>query len=499
MQMSFVRKLKRNGHTYLVEVKSYRNEKGQVRQKYLRYVGKEVDNKKVLTGSIADAIVTKVNIHAPLLALHEIAQEIGLAKILGEYAPEMLSVVYAHCIQPSSLKKITDWYQRTDLNHLLSLQNLTEKRLLDVMDYYDEDRIKGLQHAIFNRLKDVYHIKCNGIFYDITDVYFYGKECCLAVKGHNSEGLHVPQIQIGLAVTSEEAFPIFHKTYPGNISDSKTASDVALSCREYGIKKFTICWDRGVSSAANISEIEKLGGDVICGIPLNEKIKRIVDGHRDIDSIKNRVGLTKTALYAISQPYQLGTTKGVLIICHNLRMKELLRDERHKRIIEARKMRASEGVSIPSSLKKYFRKNGLNEEKIREAEKYDGISAIFSTKAASTSDVITVYFSKDKVEKAFRTLKGITGVGPIRHWLERRVRGHICICYLSYLLLSILDYKLKQANAGISFAEALDKLNTAYKVYLKDPKSNNTFEKTVLYTDEQETILKAINPALLKM
>lgn len=499
MHMSFVRKLKRNGHIYLVEVESYRDEMGHVKQKYLRYVGKEIDNKRVLTGSIADAIITKVNVHAPLLALHEIAQEVGLAKILGEYAPEMLSVVYAHCIQPSSLKKITDWYQRTDLNHILSLQNLTEKRLLDAMDYYDEERIGGLQHVIFNRLQDVYHVKCNGIFYDITDVYFYGKECCLAVKGHNSEGLHLPQLQIGLAVTSEEAFPIFHKTYPGNISDSKTISDVALSCRKYGIKKFTISWDRGVSSAANISEIGALGGDVICGIPLNEKIKKIVDEQKDIDSIKNRVGLTKTTLYAISQPYRLGTTKGRLIICHNLRMKELLRDERHKRIIEAREARTSEGTVIPSSLKKYFRKNGLDEQKIKEAEKYDGVSAIFSTKAASASEVITMYFSKDKVEKAFRTLKGITGVGPIRHWLERRVKTHIFICYLSYLLLSILDYKLKQADAGISFADALEELSTAYRVYLKDPKSNNTFEKTVTYTKKQEDILKAINPALLKM
>ncbi len=83
--------------------------------------------------------------------------------------------------------------------------------------------------------------------------------------------------------------------------------------------------------------------------------------------------------------------------------------------------------------------------------------------------------------------------------VEQRVKPHIFICYLSYLLLSILDYKLKQANTGISFADALSKLHTAYKVYLKDPKSGNTFVKTVTYTKEQEIILKAINPALIKM
>lgn len=497
--MSFVRKLKQNGRTYLVEVKSYRDENGKVKQKYLRYVGREIDDKRILTGSIANAVVTKVSIYGPLLALHEIAQEIGLDGLLGEYAPEMLSIVYAHCIQPGSLRRMSDWYQRTDLNHILQLQNLTEKRLYDAMDYYDEKRMEMLQHDIFTRLQDTYHIKCKGIFYDLTDIYFYGKECSLAVKGHNSEGLTVPQLQVGLAVTKDESFPIFHKTYPGNIPDSKTISDVMLSCKEYGIKGFTISWDRGVTSAANVASIKRLGGDVICGVPLSKKIKKIVDRHKDIDDIQNRVQLTKTTFYAVSQPYRLGGTEGKLIICHNLHMKELLRNERHKRILEAREVRTSKGIPIPPSLKKYFRKNGLNKNNIEEAEKYDGVSTIFSTNAATTAEAIRAYFDKDKVEKAFRSLKGITGIGPIRHWLAQRVKTHIFICYLSYLLLSIFHYKLKQAKMSISSDDALRNLNTAYKIYLKDPKSNNTFEKTVAYTKEQENILKAINPALVKM
>jgi hypothetical protein len=67
------------------------------------------------------------------------------------------------------------------------------------------------------------------------------------------------------------------------------------------------------------------------------------------------------------------------------------------------------------------------------------------------------------------------------------------------LLLSILDYKLKQANSTISAAEALHKLHTVYKVHITDPKSKNIFEKTVTYTKEHNEILRAIDPALLKM
>ena len=44
--MSYIRKRKRNGYIYLEEVKSIRVD-GKVKQKYLRYVGKEVDNKTI--------------------------------------------------------------------------------------------------------------------------------------------------------------------------------------------------------------------------------------------------------------------------------------------------------------------------------------------------------------------------------------------------------------------------------------------------------------------
>jgi len=69
---------------------------------------------------------------------------------------------------------------------------------------------------------------------------------------------------------------------------------------------------------------------------------------------------------------------------------------------------------------------------------------------------------------------------------------------LSYLLLSILDYKLKMKNVKVTSIEALDQLETMYKIYLNDSKNGNEFVKTVLLTKMQENILKAINKNLIK-
>jgi len=99
------------------------------------------------------------------------------------------------------------------------------------------------------------------------------------------------------------------------------------------------------------------------------------------------------------------------------------------------------------------------------------------------------------VEKAFRSLKGVVKLQPIRHWLAQRVIAHVFICYLAYLLLSLLKFRIK--SHGISPEEALDELETMYKVYLRDPKNIFKLSRVVTLSKKQETILKAVNRKLL--
>jgi len=492
--MVFIRRLKRGDKTYLVKVENYR-ENGKIKQRYIGYVGKEVDNKRILTGSVADAEVIKVSIYGPLLVLHEIAKEIGLPSALGEYSAEMLSLIYAHCIQPSSLTKIAEWYERTDLNHLLNLDKLTEKRLLNAIDDYDDERIAAIQNLMFFRLQDIYHVSLKAIFYDLTNVYFHGKKCGLAKNGQNSDHCFLPQIQIGLAVTKEEGFPIFHKVYAGNVHDSRTLEEIKLMFKEKGLKNITFTWDRGITSSINIKEIKSMGAEVLCGIPMKGELKRVCGSQKEIVSIKNMVLLKNTTLYVVPFEHNYCGVEGTVYICFNPKEKEIIREQRNRRIIEAKKER-DKGTAIPSGLKKYFFKKGFHLKRIAETEKYDGYSVLFSTKRISSKEAVKIYFEKDKVEKAFRALKGITHIKPVRHWLEDRVKSHVFICYMSYLLLSILEHKLKGNGMDMSCVDALQKLHTLYKVRLRDPKHDNYFEKIVKYSKEHEKILKAINPAL---
>src|SRR3989338_11313173 len=129
-RMSFIKKIKRNGKIYLAEVEN-KWINGKSVQKYVRYIGKEVDGETKLATSISDIAVDDVKVYGPLIVLHHIAEEIGLPDMLGDYSPEILSLVYAHCLNYQSINHMSSWFKRTDLAVLLDIEKVTEKTLLN--------------------------------------------------------------------------------------------------------------------------------------------------------------------------------------------------------------------------------------------------------------------------------------------------------------------------------------------------------------------------------
>jgi len=111
--------------------------------------------------------------------------------------------------------------------------------------------------------------------------------------------------------------------------------------------------------------------------------------------------------------------------------------------------------------------------------------------------MVRVYFDKDLIEKAFQSLKGVIKVQPIRHWLYNRVIAHVFICYLAYLLLSLLKLRLKKIE--MSPVEALRELDSLYKVYMRDEKKNFKVSRLVALTKKQEKILRTIDEMLMAL
>ncbi|MGQ9571551.1 MAG: IS1634 family transposase, partial [Thermodesulfovibrionales bacterium] len=490
--MSFIRKIKKGNFIYLAEVENQRIG-GKVVQRHIRYVGKEVDDKPLLTGSVERSSVDKVTIYGPLLVLDEIAKQVDLAGALGDYGDYLLSLAYAHCVAPDSLRGMSQWYQKTEISNLLDIPQITYKKLVEAIDSLEGMDGDKVQEQIFSRLRDVLPLSPSGYLYDITNIYFYGVCCPLARKGQNGEGRREPQIQIGLAITKEDGIPIFHKVFEGNIFDSKTLPDILLHLKRHEIKNVCIVWDRGVSSRLNIREAKEMGFDVLCGLAMKADLKKVVDEvlQEDIVSMKYRVRLRSATFYVKKQRYEIEGIRGYIAVCVNEKQRQAIRESRYDEIDHALQL-LREKKPIKAGIRKYIKGNKINHGALQMAERYDGISVIFSTQNLSVEEMVRGYFEKDRLEKSFRCMKSLLEMDKVRFWLANRVRGHIFICYLAYLLLSVLEYRLK--GSGISAADALETMESMYKVYLTDPKSKNKFVKTVTLSKKQEDILKKVNP-----
>jgi len=362
------------------------------------------------------------------------------------------------------------WFERTDLNLLLNLEQLTESRLVRGLDFLEQADPEKLQRTIFRSVQACYTLRPSGVIYDVTNTYLYGRNCPLGKPGKDKEGVHGrPLIQIGLGVTQTEGIPLFHKTFDGNIADARTLHDLITTFGHYELPPGTLIYDRGITSGRNVADIKALEWETICGVALTQAVQKFwrpVLRKGPQWPLADRVPLNQTTFYVTERPYCLKPIRGTLYLCFNPRQQVDLRDSRRTEIVHAQQQLQA-GKAIKAGLEKYFDRQGkLRPTVLAQAEQGDGYSCIFSTRALPKAEVVRLYFDKDLVEKAFRALKGVIKLQPIRSWLAQHVIAHVFICYLAYLLLALLKYRLQPL--GLSPEAALDELETMYKVYLRD-------------------------------
>jgi hypothetical protein len=207
------------------------------------------------------------------------------------------------------------------------------------MDFLENADQEKLQRAIFQAVKRKYRLSNSGVIYDVTNTYLYGKKCPLGKLGHDKEGVDGrPLIQIGLGVTQDEGIPVFHKTFDGNIADSRTLHDLITTFAGYNLSPGTIVYDRGITSGRNIADIKALEWETVCGVPLTEPVQKFwrpVVQKGDRLPLADRVQLNRTTFYVTTRPYTIQKVKGTLYLCFNARQQVDLRDSRREEIVAA--------------------------------------------------------------------------------------------------------------------------------------------------------------------
>jgi transposase len=100
----------------------------------------------------------------------------------------------------------------------------------------------------------------------------------------------------------------------------------------------------------------------------------------------------------------------------------------------------------------------LNEAAIKEEEMLDGRYWLVTTLDDSAKSVIETYRARDAVERGFRITKETIEIRPIWNRTEQHIKAHLFVCFIAYLLYSLLEIEARKEISGITGTKALDRL-----------------------------------------
>jgi transposase len=400
--------------------------------------------------------VENVKQYADVSVLHQLALELNLNYLLGRHHKAIIALLIAHLICRGSILKVSKWIEQSAIKEVLGLEGLTTEMLYHSLDYLEECDFDKIEQSIAEYWPKLDPGDNKSFVLDVTDTYYHGRHDNSSVR-KGKDGKVSKLIQIGLGVSFENGFPIFHKTYDGNISNIKILEDLMSTMAQRGIH--TIVMDRGFYSESNVQDLHKLKMTMIVGVKQSPGIKKNILSKINRDEIyssNNQVTLKNTYVYVQEQSFLFGK----IIIIYNPKYEALKRD----------KMLADEATD--------------------KDVRYVGYSLIFHNSRLKPGAVVKKYFDKDVVERSFRTMKGDVQLHPIRLWMPQRINAHIKICYLSMCILSLIKYRCAKINS--SPIEILHELHEIYKVNLIHSLTHQKFSKVVTANNTQKNILKAL-------
>ncbi len=476
--MAFLRIEKKKSGQYLRIVESYRDEKGVSRHRILYALGKVEDytpeqlkrigfklyelgggNLKDLLG-ITTAEKARFNYGFYQLyskALHHyclprIFKQISAKHKLGFNLQNAVLLMILERLQDPCSKRSSYFNQQEYLGiEAVGLQHLY--RSLDKLADYN----KVIQKQIYQTGRDLFNQRLDVVFYDVTTLYFDSEveqEDALRQKGFSKDGkIGKTQILFCMLIDQDKQ-PIGYKVFKGDTFEGHTFEHAVKDLKkEYQIDKVIVVADRGMLSKNNLEITVNSGYEFIVGERLKklpEAIQSHLLNHKNyLSEWKYKDASDREVVIRYCTIQHQGRT---IIGTYSAKRAKKDAHEREEKLATAQKLLAKPSLVTKKASRFYLKKEGndtyeLDKDRVKKEEKFDGFLAIATNNTdLPVSTILEEYKHLYRIEHTFRTFKSHLETRPMFHWTDKRIEGHLCLCYLSYTLLNYTLLKLEKAG-----------------------------------------------------
>jgi len=484
-------------------------------------------------------------------------QELGLEGIIdrlvkrsgdrGELADRALALITNRLCEPTSEHGIARWLEtdyvcdrlgerwvpqwREDAERLASKRPRVRVKDRQLRQWYGTlDRLvahkKPIEKELFLRLRNLFSLRVDLVFYDLTSTYFEGNgPAGLAKHGHSRDGKpRNRQILVGLVMI--DGWPIAHHVFEGNKRDSSTVESVLKDIQErFGLRRVVFVGDRGMVTSDNIDRLRSCEQGYIVGLNRRRRpevlryVKRATGPWLECPAgitASEKAEAPKTSVQEVASD-----KPGVRVfVAHSdermayeraQREKSMLKVLEQLQALEQRvskgKLKAPEKIGAAASRvlarnhgfryydwklkdgKFHYFEHPVN---LQQEQALEG-KYLIQTEEMSLSaiEAVEVYKDLSEVERAFSELKDIIEMRPIYHQKASRVQAHIFVASLAFLLDRALEKKLKSAAIDISSKEAWQILKTVRVVEID--LGNGEYKRSVTHGSARAAkILKAL-------
>ena len=408
-------------------------------------------------------------------------------------------LTYSRILDPGSIKYTYEHKNQFFEPFDLSLDDLY-RSLTPLLDCKE-----NIFKAIWENTKVKYNRDASTSYYDCTNYYFEieyddedtknenGEIIKKGIRKRGPEKNHRPDpiVEMGLLI-DKQGFPISYNLFPGNTSEKETLiPEIHNIKRRHNIDKVIVVADRGLNCSDNMYKLSGLDldkenrdgyvyGQSVRGadsefkewiLKDDYKIDKITDEDGNEIIFKHKSRIYPKKMYVTRDDKDLtksGNVKKQTITVDQKQMVYYSQKyaDKQKRDRQMVIEKAKDLIKNPSAYTratsygaagyinniKFDKETGvvsdgcklsLNEEKIKEDEKFDGYySIVTSEENLSDLELRNIYKGLSKIEETFKITKSEFNARPINVRLEDHIDAHFLICFISLVIIRLLQYDI---------------------------------------------------------